>query len=113
MPAYGFAHLRARRPHPDILEYLNRIQATLDPFSGRFVIHGPPVQVIEGDWPGTMVLIEFPDLAAARAWYDSPAYQAILRLRADHIDGDLLLIEGVGPDYDPRERMAKLSEQQA
>ncbi|MFF3329232.1 DUF1330 domain-containing protein [Streptomyces sp. NPDC002888] len=107
-PAYGFAHLRSRRPHPDILEYLERIQATLDPFRGRFVIHGPPAEVIEGTWPGSMVLIEFPGLAEARAWYESPAYQDILRLRTDHIEGDVLLIEGVGPDYDPRERAAKL-----
>ncbi|MFD7026465.1 hypothetical protein ACFWAR_00275 [Streptomyces sp. NPDC059917] len=41
--AYGFAHLRSRRSHPDVLDYLERIQATLDPFGGRFVIHGPPV----------------------------------------------------------------------
>ncbi|KUJ66124.1 hypothetical protein ACZ90_40450 [Streptomyces albus subsp. albus] len=108
MPAYGFAHLRSRRHHPEIIEYLERIQATLDPFHGRFVIHGPPAEVVEGEWPGSMVLIEFPDLAEARAWYHSPAYQAILRLRADHIEGDLLLIEGVGPDYDPLERAAKL-----
>ncbi|MER5278912.1 DUF1330 domain-containing protein [Streptomyces sp. NPDC002809] len=104
MPAYGFAHLRGRRNHSDVIEYLDRIQATLDPFDGRFVIHGPPAEVVEGTWPGSMVLIEFPDLAGARAWYDSPAYRAILRLRADHIEGDLLLIEGVGPNYDPAER---------
>ncbi|MFI9509479.1 DUF1330 domain-containing protein [Nocardia sp. NPDC052566] len=108
MTAYGFAHLRSRRPHPDILEYLERIQATLDPFAGRFVIHGPPVEVVEGEWPGSMVLIEFPTMERARAWYNSPAYQAILHLRSDHIEGSLLLIDGVGPDYDPRERAAKL-----
>lgn len=51
-----------------------------------------------------MVLIEFPSPAEARAWYDSPAYRAILRLRTDHIEGDLLLIDGVGPVYDPAER---------
>lgn len=71
-PAYGFAHLRSRRNHSDIIEYLERIQATLDPFAGRFVIHGPPADVLEGTWPGSMVLIEFPSLADARAWYDSP-----------------------------------------
>ncbi|MEU5302637.1 DUF1330 domain-containing protein [Streptomyces noursei] len=108
MPAYGFAHLRNRRHHPDILEYLERIQATLDPFHGRFVIHGPPAEVVEGAWPGSMVLIEFPDLATAHAWYASPAYQEILSLRTDHIEGDVLLIEGVGSGYDPRERAAKL-----
>ncbi|MFJ5029814.1 DUF1330 domain-containing protein [Streptomyces sp. NPDC088560] len=108
MSAYGFAHLRSRRHHPDILEYLERIQETLAPFGGRFVVHGPPAEVVEGVWEGSMVLIEFPDLDAARVWYHSPAYQDILRLRADHIDGDLVLVEGVAPGYDPRERAAKL-----
>ncbi|MEU8522608.1 DUF1330 domain-containing protein [Streptomyces sp. NBC_01216] len=108
MPAYGFAHLRDRRPHPEILEYLTRIQDTLDPFRGRFLIHGPPTVVVEGSWPGNMVLIEFPGMAEARAWYASPEYQKILRLRADHIDGDLVLVEGVAPGYHPRERAEKL-----
>ncbi|MGW2320378.1 DUF1330 domain-containing protein [Streptomyces sp. NPDC001680] len=108
MSAYGFAHLRNRRHHPDILEYLERIQATLAPFHGRFVIHGPPAEVVEGTWPGSMVLIEFPDLTEARAWYVSAAYQEILRFRTDHIEGDVVLVEGVGPEYDPRERAAKL-----
>ncbi|WP_431042540.1 DUF1330 domain-containing protein [Streptomyces sp. P1-3] len=108
MPAYGFAHLRSRRPHADIITYLERIQATLDPFAGRFVIHGPPAEVVEGEWPGSMVLIEFPGLAEARAWYDSPAYQEILPLRTDHIEGDVVLVEGVGPDYDPRARARRL-----
>ncbi|MEU6895580.1 DUF1330 domain-containing protein [Streptomyces sp. NPDC046557] len=108
MPAFGFAHLRSRRNHSDVIEYLERIQATLDPFAGRFVIHGPPAEVVEGTWPGSMVLIEFPGLPEARAWYDSPAYRAILRLRTDHIEGDLLLIEGVRPNYHPAERARKL-----
>ncbi|MEU3061641.1 DUF1330 domain-containing protein [Streptomyces subrutilus] len=108
MPAYGFAHLRSRRNHLDVIEYLESIQATLPPFAGRFVIHGPPAEVVEGEWPGSMVLIEFPGLARARAWYGSPAYRAILRLRTDHIEGDLLLIEGVGPDHDPAERARTL-----
>lgn len=108
MSAYGFAHLRSRRHHADIIEYLERIQATLDPFAGRFLIHGPPAQVVEGTWPGSVVLIEFPGLAEARAWYDSPAYRDILPLRTEHIEGDVLLIEGVGPDYDPAERADKL-----
>lgn len=101
MTAYGLAHLRPPAvPHEDILQYLERIQATLDPFGGKFVVHGSPVEVLEGEWPGALVVIEFPSLAAAREWYDSPAYRAILRLRADHIPGDLVLVEGCGPDHD-------------
>ncbi|MFB6615140.1 DUF1330 domain-containing protein [Streptomyces sp. NPDC085524] len=57
---------------------------------------------------GVVAPPEFPGLTEARAWYDSPAYRAILHLRTGHIEGDLLLIEGVGPDYDPAERARKL-----
>lgn len=108
MTVYALAHLRGRGPHPDIIEYLERIQATLDPYRARFVIHGAPVEVVEGTWPGSVVLIEFPDVLRAREWYASPAYQDILPLRTDHIEGDVILVEGVGPDYDPVERAAKL-----
>src|SRR5215218_2860501 len=100
MSAFALAHLRTPQPHAEVLEYLEKIQATLDPFSGRFRVHGAEVEVKEGSWPGTLVLVEFPSMAAARAWYDSPAYRRILPLRTRHIEGDTLLIEGVGPDHD-------------
>ena len=99
--AYAIAHLRTPQINAEVLEYIERIQDTLDPFGGRFLVHGATVDVREGDWPGTIVIIEFPDKAAADAWYLSPAYQAILPLRTDNIEGDTLIVEGVGPDYDP------------
>lgn len=108
MTAYALAHLRDRRHHSDIVTYLERIQDTLDPFQGRFLIHGAPDETVEGEWPGSIVLIGFPDLEHARTWYDSPAYRAILRLRTDHIAGDVVLVDGVREGYDPRERAARL-----
>jgi uncharacterized protein (DUF1330 family) len=111
MPAYALAHLRTPRLHPEVLEYLERIQETLDPFSGRFIVHGATVEVREGTWPGTIVIIEFPDVDRARAWYDSPAYQQILPLRTDHIEGDAIIVEGVGPDHDSAEMAAVLRRQ--
>jgi uncharacterized protein (DUF1330 family) len=41
------------------------------------------------------VVIEFPDMAAARRFYDSPDYQAILPLRQAASRGRLYLVEGV------------------
>lgn len=95
-------------PHPEVLTYLERIQDTLDPYGGRFLIHGGPIDVREGSWSGAIVLIGFPTPRHAREWYDSPAYQRILRLRADHIPGDILLIEGVSADHDSAAMAAKL-----
>src|SRR5262245_5003535 len=103
MPAYALAHLRTPTVNDDVIEYIDRIQGTLDPFGGRFLVHGPPsVFVAEGDWPGTVVIIEFPDEDAARGWYASPAYLEILPLRTNHIEGDAILVPGVPAGYDAR-----------
>ena len=100
--AYAVAHLRNLTINEDVVEYLERIQDTLDPFGGRFAVHVPNLEVREGEWPGTLVILTFPTIGDARGWYDSPAYQEILHLRTDHIDGDTLLVEGVPDDYDVR-----------
>jgi uncharacterized protein (DUF1330 family) len=64
--------------------------------------------VKEGFWPGTVVIVEFPDVDAAKAWYESPAYQAILPLRTRNIDGSTLIVEGVAPHYDAAHTAAVL-----
>ncbi|MFJ9412824.1 DUF1330 domain-containing protein [Streptomyces sp. NPDC101227] len=99
MTAFAIAHLRPAAPHPDIARYIEGIQVTMDPFGGRFRVHNAQVEVREGEWPGFVVVIEFPDIEAARAWYDSPAYQELLPLRTRHIAGDLVLVPGVADGY--------------
>ncbi|MFD6950499.1 hypothetical protein A6A08_22345 [Nocardiopsis sp. TSRI0078] len=100
MTGYAIGHLRPADLHDEVIEYMERIQSTLDPFGGRFLVHGAPVEVREGAWEGGLVLIGFPSIEDARSWYDSPAYQEIIPLRAGHVDGEIILVEGVGPDHD-------------
>ncbi len=99
MPAYAIGHLHDVNVGPDIVEYLHRIDATLEPFGGRFIIHGGPVTVMEGSWSGDLIVIAFPDRDSARAWYDSPAYRQILPLRTGNSRGDVFFIEGVDADH--------------
>jgi uncharacterized protein (DUF1330 family) len=101
MTAYAIAHLRTPTGNPEVFEYMERIQATMDPFEGRFLVHGKQVEEVEGSWPGTIVIIESPSIDAARRWYDSPAYQVILPLRTRNIEGETIVVEGVEPGYDP------------
>ena len=101
MTAYGIAHLREAAPHPEIAEYIERISATFEPYGGRFLVHGAEHEVKEGRWPGHVVVIGFPGIAEARAWWDSAAYQEIAPLRSRHIEGDIILVEGVPDGYDP------------
>ncbi|MEU9707140.1 DUF1330 domain-containing protein [Streptomyces sp. NPDC047967] len=102
MTVYAIAHLRpADGPVEDeVLSYIERIQATMEPYGGHFLVHGGEVDVVEGAWPGAVVVVAFPGAAEARAWYASPAYQEILPLRTRHLDGDVVIVPGVGAEYD-------------
>jgi uncharacterized protein (DUF1330 family) len=110
MTAYAIANLQpSGEPHEEVLAYMERIQATLDPFGGRFLVHGATRrEVREGEWPGALVLVGFPTYEDARAWYDSEAYQALVPLRTRHIPGDILIVDGVAEDYDPATTAALL-----
>ena len=68
MPAYAVAHMSQVTMGPAIVEDLERIDATLAPFGGRFLVHGGRVEVVEGTWPGHLIIIEFADQARADAW---------------------------------------------
>ncbi|MEU6323480.1 DUF1330 domain-containing protein [Streptomyces sp. NPDC047009] len=100
MPAYAIAHLQEATPHPEIAEYIERITATFEPYGSGFLVHASQHEVKEGTWPDHVVLIGFPGIAAARAWWDSPAYQEIAPLRSRHIKGDIVLVPGVPEGYD-------------
>ena len=99
MPAYAVAHMRQVTMGPPIVAYLERIDATLAPFGGRFLVHGGQVEVLEGTWPGHLIVIEFPDRAGADDWYSSAASQEIVGLRTDNSLSDVIIAEGVGSDH--------------
>ncbi len=108
MTAYALAHLHDPKLEPDVFEYLERIDSTLEPYAGRFIIHGATAQVVEGAWPGVVVAIEFPTLAEANQWYASSAYQEILPLRTNHIRSDVIIVDGVEPGHNSAEMAARL-----
>jgi uncharacterized protein (DUF1330 family) len=100
MPAYVIARLQEAAPHPEIAEYIERLPATFEAHGGRYLVHMTPHEVKEGGWPGHVVMIGFPGMAEARTWWESPAYREIAPLRSRHIEGDIILVEGVPEGYD-------------
>ena len=99
MTAYAIANLRSVDVNDEILEYLLRIDATLEPFDGQFLVHGKTPELMDGDLPGVVVVIAFPDLPTAHAWYASPGYQAILPLRTSNAVGGAVIVDGVPDGY--------------
>ena len=101
MPAYVIAHLQDAAPHPEIAEYIERLPGTFEKYGGRYLVHATQHEVKEGTWPGHVVMIGFPGIDEARAWWNSPAYQEIAPLRRRHIRGDIILVPGVPEGYHP------------
>ena len=81
---------------PDLYEvYKKDLPATLEPYGARYVVRGGAMEVLEGDWnPTRVVVIEFPDMARLKAWYRSPAYRPLIALRQRSARARLLAIEG-------------------
>lgn len=99
MSAYAVAHLREMTVNREIIAYLKKIDATLEPFEGQFLVHGRESEVVEGQFPGYLIIIEFPDMEKAHNWYHSEAYQEIAPLRINNSEGSVALVDGVPADY--------------
>ncbi|MFI6448402.1 DUF1330 domain-containing protein, partial [Kitasatospora sp. NPDC050543] len=97
-PPRRLRHGHRRVPAPD--------RRHLADFEGRFVVHGEEAEVVEGHWPGNVVVIGFPDRERAGTWYDSPAYQTILPPRTDNPVADVIFVNGVADGYRAADRMA-------
>jgi uncharacterized protein (DUF1330 family) len=76
-------------------EYASKIGPTIAPFGGK-ILAANDAEVREGSLPFLRTVVgEFPDLASARAWYESEAYQAIIGLRQNATEGALFFVEGL------------------
>ncbi|CAN7478808.1 DUF1330 domain-containing protein [Acidovorax sp. LjRoot118] len=95
MSAYAIGLLEDLQFGPDIVTYLQRIDATLAPFGGEFLVHGTRPELKEGKFGGDCVVIAFPSMEQARAWYGSDAYAPLIPLRTQHSRSTVFLLEGV------------------
>ncbi len=94
MKTYLINHLRIPGdiPNDAALTYLDRVEATVAPYGGKWLAQGP-VDVMEGAWPGSVVLMEFPDRKSATSWYESAEYRGIIALRTKNAISDLVFID--------------------
>jgi uncharacterized protein (DUF1330 family) len=96
MPAYVIASVTKAWDHDKLVEYRERNTDAVAGHGGRFVARGGQQEVLEGDYaPVRVVVIEFPDLDAARGWYESDDYAPLRELRRSASDTDIFVVEGV------------------
>jgi uncharacterized protein (DUF1330 family) len=78
-------------------EYARAAVPTMNQGGCRFLSVDPAPQVIEGGWHGDQtVVLEFDSVDAARAWYESEAYQKAAKLRQAAADCNAVIISGFG-----------------
>ncbi|HEX7327450.1 MAG TPA: DUF1330 domain-containing protein [Casimicrobiaceae bacterium] len=94
MAAYVIVHLEVV-DQALYAEYGKAVLATIEAHGGRFLVRGGAVEVFEGDFvPKRVVVLEFPDIDAARHWYRSPEYAPLIAMRKRAARGSLYIVAG-------------------
>ncbi|MCG8016667.1 MAG: DUF1330 domain-containing protein [Candidatus Thiodiazotropha sp. 'RUGA'] len=91
--AYLIGHITVKE-NDKWQEYRSKVPATLEPWQGCLVFRGSLSAILCGSHQHSdTVVIEFPDMQALNEWYTSPQYQALIPLRQEAAEMDLLTYE--------------------
>ncbi len=94
MAAYILADVEVTDPEEYQL-YTQQVPGTIEKYGGRFLVRGGQPETLEGDRQSKrVVIIEFPDIEQARAWYHSPEYSAIIGIRHRAAISHLFILQG-------------------
>ena len=96
MPAYVIVDVKVTDPE-QYQQYMALSPGAIEAAGGHFLVRGGAHEVFEGDWqPSRMVMVEFPDLPAARAFYDSAKYRQARAKRAGATEFfNMVVVQGV------------------
>ena len=102
MPAYLIADVDIT-DQDTYQTYTTQVPPILHQYGGRFLVRGGKTEVVEGEWrPSRLVVLQFDDAAAARRFYNSKEYQAIIEFRHRAASTRLILAEGYEePHWEP------------
>jgi uncharacterized protein (DUF1330 family) len=97
MSAYALAQLRIH-DRERYGRYMARFMPVLEKYNGRLLAADDDPRVVEGQWwdRNKVVLMQFADAAAFKAWATSPEYIEIGEDRTAGADAVVLLIKGFG-----------------
>jgi uncharacterized protein (DUF1330 family) len=95
MPAYLIARVQVKDPAA-YEQYKRLAAAAIEKFDGRYRARGGATVTLEGDEEKSrVVIVEFPSLERAKAWYDSPDYQRAIAARTGCAEGQFVIVDGL------------------
>ncbi len=97
MAAYFIAFRDTMKDPARYAAYLEKAVQTFAGHEARVVVANGALTPLEGVCPDGVVVIEFPDTKAAKAWYESPEYAAVLGERLAATEGRAVIVEGYAP----------------
>lgn len=69
---------------------------SIEKYGGHYIVRGGRTETLEGDWrPNRFVILEFPDLDTARAWWASAEYAEAKALRHQAATSEMIVVEGL------------------
>ncbi len=75
--------------------YMKAVAPTMNVGIGILSVE-PRAEVLEGEWTGQTIVMEFESVQAARDWYHSDEYQAAAKLRQAAADCNVVILRGLG-----------------
>ena len=76
--------------------YKRMVPPTLTPYGGRFIVRGGEAEALEGEWsPKRVVIMEFPSVERAKAWWGSEEYAEAKALRQATARSRMIVVAGI------------------
>jgi uncharacterized protein (DUF1330 family) len=95
MPAFMIADIHVTDP-VRYEEYKRLAAPSVAAYGGRYIVRGGPAERLEGTRElYRIVVLEFPDLERARAWWSSPEYAPAKAVRHESATAEMLFVEGM------------------
>ncbi len=76
-------------------KYMVLAETAIQNAGGKYLARGGTVESKEGMTPDRIVILEFPDWEAARAFYHGPDYQKAIPIRQAAAESRVFFVEGV------------------
>lgn len=96
MPAYMiFIRDEPVRDEAEMAEYQRMNRENVGQFQIKPLVVYGATEGVEGPAPDGVIMLEFPSVDEAKAWYNSPAYQAALPHRQKAADYRAFIVEGL------------------
>lgn len=95
MPAYVVADVNVFDPEK-FEEYKKTAGPTSAEFGGKYLVRGGKLEALEGQWaPARFVIIEFPSVEKAKAWWNSQSYAGPKAIRQACAKSNFIVVEGM------------------